>query len=271
MRFATWNLSHAVKHGKDQRAKAWQHLGTLGIDVASVQEAGWPFGFVKSYVVGPKRGPKDWLTAIVSYSPPLRELDQPLRPSWNRKAEFHIPDAARDGTLAIAIVDFPGARPIVAASLYGMLRYADQSVLRAASDLLPLFDTPLRKRVILAGDFNIHTHSNIEAERRRARPILDLFESIGLHDLVHHAKDAGLLKQGVQHDLQSCPCGAPDCSHVRTHRHSRHAKGTMANNDYVFATDDLVDRLQSFDILNGDDDPSWRHSDHAPMIAEFAL
>ena len=62
-------------------------------------------------------------------------------------------------------------------SVYGMLRYADQSVLRAASDLLPIFDTPIGKRVVLAGDFNIYTHSNSMAERRRADPILAVLES----------------------------------------------------------------------------------------------
>ena len=271
MQFATWNLSHAVKRGKDRRANAWRYLASLGVDVAMVQEAGKPIAHVESSIVGPKRKPNDWVTAVVSYSPSLRELDQPVRPSWGRGLEFRIPDAARDGTLAVALVDIPGARPIVAVSLYGMLRYADQSILRAASDLLPIFDTPLGKRVVLSGDFNLHTHSNSMPERRRAGPILALLESFGLCDMVRRAKETGVLKQGPQEHLEPCPCGLPDCTHVRTHRHSRHAQGTMANNDYMYASEDLAARLESLEILNGDADPSWRHSDHAPLIARFAL
>lgn len=236
-----------------------------------VQEAGRPIASVKSSIVGAKRKPNDWVTAVVSYGPSLRELDQPLRPSWGRGLEFRIPDAARDGTLAAAMVDVPGGQPVVAVSLYGMLRYADQSMLRAASDLLPIFDTPIGKRVVLAGDFNIHTHSNSMPERRRAGPILALLESFGLRDLVRHAKRKGILNQGAQEYAQTCPCSLPDCSHVRTHRHSRHAKGAMANNDYLYATETLADRLQSLEVMNGDSDPSWQHSDHAPMIAGFEL
>ena len=271
MRIATWNLSHAVKRSRDTRGRAWLHLASLGVDVALVQEAGQPFSAMQSSVVGPSREQRGWGTAIVSYGPSVRVLDQPVRPSWNRSLEFRIPDAARDGTLAIAMLEPTGTQPIVVVSLYGMLRYADQSVLRAASDLLPIFDTPLGKRVVLAGDLNIHTHSNVPAERRRAGPILGVLESFGLHDLVRAAKEAGILKQGVQEYLEPCPCGVQDCSHVRTHRHPRHLKGAMANNDYMFATEDLVGRLQSLEIMNGDTDPSWKHSDHAPMIAEIAM
>ncbi len=271
MQFATWNLSHAVKKSPDRRASAWRYLAGLGIDVAMVQEAGRPITDVRTSIVGPKREAKDWVTAVVSYDPPIRELDQPVSPSWGRGLEFRVPDAARDGTLAVAIVELPAARPVVVVSLYGMLRYADQSVLRAASDLLPIFDTPLGKRVVLAGDLNIPTHSNNMSERRRAGPILALLESFGLCDLVRRAKEKEILKQGVQEHLESCPCGLPDCSHVRTHRHGRHAKGAMANNDYMYATDDLADRLESLKILNGDTDQSWGHSDHAPLIARFAL
>jgi hypothetical protein len=236
-----------------------------------VQEAGRPIASVKSSIVGAKGKLNDWVTAVVSYGPPLRELDQPVRPSWGRGLEFRIPDAARDGTVAIAVVDVPASPPIVAISLYGMLRYADQSVLRAASDLLPIFDTPIGKRVVLAGDFNIHTHSNNMAERRRAGPILAVLESFGLRDLVRYATKKGILKQGTQEHAETCPCSLPDCSHVRTHRHSRHAKGARANNDYLYATQDLADRLQALEVMNGDIDPSWQHSDHAPMIAKFKL
>jgi len=271
IRFATWNLSHAVKRSREKRENAWRHLANLGIDVAMVQEAGQPIKSAITSIVGPKQESRDWATAVVSYGPQLRELDQPIRPSWNRKVEFTIPEAARDGTLAIAMVDVSDGQPIVAVSLYGMLRYADQSVLRAASHILPIFDTALRSRVILAGDLNIHTHSNDKSERRRAVPILGVLESFGLVDLVKYSMEKGVFTQGDQRELQPCPCGSADCHHVRTHRHPQHAKGAMANNDYMYATTDLVERLEAFQILNGDLDESWRHSDHAPMIARIAI
>ena len=268
MHVATWNLSHAVKRDKGRRDGAWQYLAGLGLDIAIVQEAGLPICEAKSAIIGPNIEQPDWGTAVVSYGPDIRPLDQPLRPSWNHKVEFRIPDAARPGTLAVAVVETLD-RPIVAVSLYGRLRYADQSVLRAASDLLPLFDTPLGRRVILAGDLNIHTHSDVLAERRRAVSILELLASLGLRDLVRSAKSRGLLTQGVQAHLERCPCGREGCSHVRTHRHPQHALGRMANNDYLFATDELAGRLESLVIMNGDDDEAWRHSDHSPMIARF--
>lgn len=271
MRFVTWNLSHAVKRGTERRKRAWEHLARLGADVALVQEAGLPVVGGAANVVGRNKEGADWGPAVVSYGPPLREIDQPIRPSWNRNATFNIPRAARHGTLAVAVVTAPDGKPVVAVSLYGKLRYADQSVLRAASDLLPLFDTPLATRVIVGGDLNIHTHSGAPAERRRAGPILAVLESFGLVDLVRDAKAKGVLRQGDQAHLQACPCGLADCSHVRTHRHGKHLPGTMANNDYLFATDALVHRLELVTINNGDTDVAWQHSDHAPIIADFQL
>jgi endonuclease/exonuclease/phosphatase family metal-dependent hydrolase len=59
----------------------------------------------------------------------------------------------------------------------------------AASDLLPIFDTPLGKRVVLAGDLNMHTGSRDKAELARTRPILELLEAFGLRNLVEKGQD----------------------------------------------------------------------------------
>jgi hypothetical protein len=69
--------------------------------------------------------------------------------------------------------------------------------------------------------------------------------------------------------LERCPCGVNNCSDVRTHRHRQHPPGRMANNDYMYATAELARCLDSMTIMNGDDDPAWRHSDHSLMIAAF--
>jgi hypothetical protein len=227
-------MSHAVKRATGTRAAAWRHLAErIGPDIALVQEGAEPSGVVDEVDDGSGGG---WGTRVVSYGPPIRRINLPLRPVWNKNVEFQIPDAARARTLAIAEVDLGDGTPLVAISLYWMLRYADQSVVRAISDVIPLFDTPLRQRVILGGDLNIHTHSDNPAERRRARPILDLIESLGLRNLVRDAKERGRLFQGVQIVSQPCPCDGTDCYHVRTHRHSRHQPGAMANNDYLFGS-----------------------------------
>lgn len=267
MRIASWNLSHAVKRDPARRAKAWQYLASLDIDIAMVQEAGRPIEFVAQSVEADNPDERNWTTSVVSYGPMLQQLQQPVRPSWNRDLEFSIPDAARPGTLALAIVEPAGAAPLLAVSLYGKLRYASQSVLRASSDLVPIFDTPVGKRVVLAGDLNMHTAARDEVERSCAVHALGLLEALGLRDLMREAATKGLLQQ----DATPCPCAYKPCSHVRTHRHRRHNANAIGSIDYMFATAAIADRLQSMTVLNAEDDPAWRHSDHAPLIAQFDL
>lgn len=271
MSIATWNMSHAVKRDAARRAAAWAHLRNLGLDVGLVQEAGLPVPGDLEATSATAPAKPDCGTAVVSFAGRVEPLEQPIRPTWNRNAEFRIPDAARPGTLAVALIQTTDKVPIVAVSLYGMLRYADQSILRAASDLLPIFDTTLRTRVVVGGDFNLHTQSNEPGERARARPIFDLLEAFGLRDAIRVAHRGGLLVQGAQSVLLPCPCAETDCTHVRTHRHPQHRPGTMANNDYFFATVDLIDRLQGVEVHNGDADAAWTHSDHAPVVATFDL
>jgi len=267
MNIATWNLSHAVKRGRASRAAAWAHLAALGADVALVQEAGLPLAGVQGSICC--QSASDWTTAVVTHGPRLSNLPQPIRPSWNRKLSFRIPDVARPGTLALAAIEVGDGKPIVAISLYGMLRYADQSVLRAVCDLIPLFDTPLAKRAIIGGDFNVHTQAGSRSELRRAGPVLAVLASLGVRNLVEVAREKGILEEGMLPHQRNCLCGDRECSHVRTHRHGQAAPDAMPNNDYLFATDEMARALTSLRVLNGDDDPCWRHSDHCPLIATF--
>jgi hypothetical protein len=246
------------------RAGAWEHLVNLRADVVLVQEAGFPIPGVRQCVAGRKHEQRDWGTAVISYGPKLSDLPQPVRPSGTRR-EFAVPDAARLGTLALAVVDIPGVQPVLAVSLHGRPRYAVQSMLRAVSDLLPIFRTPIGNRVLLAGDLNMHTAARDPAERSRTVHILGLLEAFGLQDLVQCAKAKGILTQ----EAEGCRCKFQPCSHVRTHRHPRHRRDAVGSLDYMFASAELVGCLESLVVLNGDDDPAWRHSDHAPMIAEF--
>ena len=269
LRIATWNLSHAVKHDRSRRAAGWRHLREfVAPDVALVQEGGIPFEGAQGSVAAATD--RDWTTSVVSYGPPIEPFVGPVHPSWNAKLAFPIPDIAVRGTLAVARVASP-IGPIISISLYGQLRYADQSVLRAVCDLIPLMDSPDRRLVILGGDLNIHTHSNDPHERARAGPILELIEAIGLRNLVRVARDRLLLREGEQAIREPCPCDGSDCYHVRTHRHRGHRPGEMANNDYLYASRALEERLVSLTVMNGDDDPTWALSDHCPLVASFRV
>lgn len=268
---ATWNLKHAVKRGTTARADTWRYLAdVVAPTIALTQEASAPPQDVaeRSAIVSVPNGNQTWSTRVASFGPALTELRGPLHPSWNKALSFSIPESARTGTLAVASVELIDG-PVVLISLYGRLGYADQSVIRVVADLLPLFDTPLRKRVILGGDLNIHSHSNNEAERRRAKPILDLIEALGLTNLVREAMARNLLVEGLRVGAQPCPCDQTDCYHVRTHRHGRHRQGEMANNDYLFGSPWLAARMTRLTVYNGDDDRAWTHSDHAPLVADF--
>jgi endonuclease/exonuclease/phosphatase family metal-dependent hydrolase len=263
MRFASWNMSHAIKKDPVGRAAAWGYLRGLGVDVAMVQEAGLPIPL--THISEPTPGTRNWITAVVSCGAALHSVSE-VRTRW-RQSPFLLPDKARRGSIALAEVDVPGAPSILAVSLYGVLNYAAQSVLLAASDLLPVFDSEFRERVVVAGDLNMHTASRDKGERSRTVQILGLLEAFGLCDLLRDAGDKKILTQRAA----PCPCKYKPCSHVRTHRHRRHRADAIGSIDYMFASNALAKRLQSVVVLNGDDDPSWAHSDHAPLIAEFRM
>jgi endonuclease/exonuclease/phosphatase family metal-dependent hydrolase len=212
-----------------------------------VQEAGLPIQDVTASISADNPRGRTWLTAVVSYGLPLAPLEQPVRPVRNADLKFSIPDAARPGTLALAAFDVPGVGSVLAVSLYGKLRYAAQSVLRAASDLLPIFQAEVGRHVVLAGDLNMHTAVNDEGIRSRTMHILGLLESFGLCDLVRDAKMKGLLTHGAAPG----PCKYQPCSHVRTHRHSRHEREAIGSIDYMFATLELAARLMSLVVMNG--------------------
>jgi len=274
VRVLTWNMMHAVVRGAARRLAAWQYLDGLKADIALVQEAGPPFGAPLNAVWGtdlPPTAGADWGTAVVSSGPVLSKFIGPVYPDYyGGRTAIEIGTTARPGTLALARIEPSQTEPLLAISLYGMLRYAEQSVLRAAADVMPIFDDRrVPKLVLLGGDLNIHTHDDELRGRRRAKAILDAVESLGLINLVREARSGDLLEQGKRAVALPCPCDGTDCYHVRTHKHSRHQPGEMANNDYLFATPELAARLQKLVVMNGDADPAWSHSDHCPLVAEF--
>ena len=273
-RVVTWNMKHAVVHAAGRRQRGWAHLATLEPNIALVQEAGPPIEGPTSVVWANGRAPtdgRDWSAGVAAYGLEAQPFTGPVYPSYyRRQTPIEIGRLARPGTLAIADVRLGRGTRLIAISLYGALRYAEQSVAVALADIMPMFDdTHVPKRLILGGDLNIHTHSNDSQERARAKPILELAESLGMCNLLRYARDRGLLEQGERAYTQPCPCDGTDCYHVKTLNSPQSQPGAMANSDYLFATPTLARELRSLKVMNGDDDPSWSISDHCPLVAEF--
>ena len=124
----------------------------------------------------------------------------------------------------------------------------------AVADVMPLFDDrSLPARIVVGGDFNIHTHSNDPTERRRAGPMAAV-EALGLVNLVRAAKGRGLLHEGDRANAERCPCDGSDCYHVRTHRHGKHLQGAMADERLLVCNPPLAAALTSLEVRNGDGD-----------------
>jgi hypothetical protein len=171
----------------------------------------------------------------------------------------------------MGLLSLPDSTPVIGISLYGTLRYSEQSVLHAVADIMPLFDDPsVTRHVILGGDLNIHTHDERLRDRHRSAAILAVIEAIGFTNLLRDARSRGLLFEGQRDPTLPCPCDGTDCYHVSTHKHGRHAPGEMANNDYLYASPALAERLMKLEVRNGDADLAWSHSDHCPLVVDFA-
>jgi hypothetical protein len=252
-------MKHAVVHDAGLRHRGWAHLATLSPNVALVQEAGLPVDGPTSMVWADGRQPtggQDWNAGVAGYDVVIQPFTGPVYPAYyGRQTPIKLGTAARPGTLALAEVRLSDDTRVIAISLYGALRYAEQSVARALADIMPIFDdTHVPGRIILGGDLNIHTHTEEHRSRVRAKAILDLAESLGMWNLLRYAREQGTLEQGERASPQPCPCDGTDCYHVRTHKHPQHQPGAMANNDYLFATPTLARELVSLRVMNGDED-----------------
>jgi hypothetical protein len=120
-------------------------------------------------------------------------------------------------------------------------------------------DSKLRHRVIVGGDLN-RSSQLPPPERDRHRNVFDRFKTLGLVDLTG-------LTAGSRAALAGCPCGEDPCTHVQTFRRMRTAP---YQDDWLFASNRLADRVESLVVHNGPDSAAWDHSDHAPIQAVFA-
>lgn len=129
------------------------------------------------------------------------------------------------------------------------------------SDLTPLIDARSRRSVprplVLGGDLNVSTQAT-GPDRARHAGVLQRFADLGLVDAWLESPDA------IRAPDCDCP-DAPTCGHVRTHTHRRSERPWQL--DHVFANRAL--RLTSCRTVA--DDVSWALSDHAPIVATYAV
>jgi endonuclease/exonuclease/phosphatase family metal-dependent hydrolase len=169
------------------------------------------------------------------------------------------------GSVAVAKV---AEHDVVIVSVYAVIThgYADTTVHRILSDLMPLIDSRHGRRVIMAGDFNITTQwsakhrqwrGSFEQARRRDQLVFDRFKALGFTNVV-----------GGPEVLAGCGCADGDqCRHVQTLRQKRSTFPWQA--DYVFVSEDLLAEVRAVRVV--DDEAAWELSDHCPVFFEVGV
>lgn len=224
-------MSHWEK-SDSQRAGSWRAPRDLGADVALVQEA-VPPPDLDNVVYRPIGGSRPWGSAVVG----LTTLVGPVTQAKGRANPAPV-DLLRThpGTVAIGRCAF-GDAEITLVSLYGLIKdgYADTTVHRQLSDLVPLLDAPgVEDRLVIGGDLNITTQWVGREARYRdwEQATFARTKAFGLVDCVDLSRADGA--------LENCGCADGDaCRHVRTQYHGRSPRPWQ--NDYAFASGKLVE------------------------------
>ena len=274
---ATWNLHHGVDHRPASMAATWGHLrDVVRPTVALIQEAdGVPlapdrFTAVRAGDLG-RRG---YETAVVAYAGKLQPLTDAVSRYSKRKTSLPIGPTILPSH-AVALVELPHAEPFVAVSLYGRIVgqvYSQTSILHALADLMPLIDAPrYGKRIVVGGDLNVFNNGpRVDAASRdRWAVIFELFRSLGLVNLLEKRRVAE--RRAGRSPMPGCLCGMGDaCYHVETWR-ARHGVPGVWCLDYMFATQEMVDRMTGPVEILGERPEVWDLSDHRPLVASFEL
>jgi hypothetical protein len=239
----------------EQRTEAWTFLSNLSLDVALVQEALPPPDVRAVYRSGGIDARRKWGSAVVSFGGDLVELGQVT--SAFAKQDM---DLLQTFPGSVAVAQSTAGEGTVFISAYGLLDggYAVTTMHRVLSDITPLLDRDLGKRLIIGGDFNCSTQLPAGRDRERHRNLFERFATLGLIELLALTAD-------TRPKLANCPCSDEPCRHVQTLRHDRSA--VPWHNDYLFATAALAERMRDCQPLDGPD--VWRFSDHCPIVAEF--
>ena len=263
MRVAVWNMSHWSR-SPDQRRRTWEILREeSAADVALVQEAVPPDDLMARSVYRAIGGSRPWGSAVVGLTVNVTEVVE-AKGRYNSAARrlegFH------PGSVAVATVPV-GRRSITLVSMYWPIDdgYADTTVQRQLSDLVPLFDDQSHEgRILLGGDLNITTQWIGDQRRYRAwdQAVFTRMAALGLRDCLDIHRLEG--------PLPGCDCddgGA--CRHIHTQRHAKSQRPWQ--NDYLWASSDLITPGTLVDAKVYDS-PSMRElGDHLPLIAEFAI
>ena len=255
----TWNMDH-WKRTTEQRQDAWRYLQTESkADVMLLQESVAPSGIPRNRFVHREiAGRRPWGSSVVAIADGLEteEIDA-VRTRYGAKRFSMLGNLP--GSVIVAKIHVPEIGTITCVSVYGAIEdlYAQTTMFRVISDLIPLFDSRDGRRVILGGDFNVTTAAGPDtAELPRYRAILSAIESLGLVNLATTSADR-------PDSMQGCPCRACDCRHVRTFGGN---PGTQL--DWLYATEELARRCTR---LRVDHNVIGALSDHAPLIAEFRV
>ena len=267
----TWNM--AQKPGNWGLLKEWPELKDS--DIALLSEA--PplpdgIGAVGSRstegleaVLGPDFPVKRPWSAVVASSHPLDPItDARIDRHYRKPLPF---EPFRPGTWVAALVNVGGLK-LTAISLYGLMdEKSDASVHRSLSELSPIFDhKTYGKHLLLGGDLNILANPRRnDPLRDRHLVILARIKAYGLVDCLEKAVRERTPPRG---GLPNCPCRLGDgCTHTWTKRDPK--RPTIPHqDDYLFASRALADRLEACEALPFTADSP---SDHAPIVATFEL
>lgn len=271
MNTVVWNMAH--KPGNWDVLKEWEEL--KGADIALVCEAtpvssredvvgqGSTTG-LEALLGSDKTVDRPWSTAVVSAHPVDPITDARVDRYYREPLLFA---ASRPGTWTAALVDIEGVGKVTAISLYGLMdEKSDASVHRSLSELSPIFDhEPYAKRLLLGGDLNILAGRPRGAHLDRHQVVLERIRAYGLIDCLE--KDL-LARKPPRGGLENCPCRqGEDCLHTWTKRDPQ--RPTIPyQDDYLFASRALAERLVSCEALPFSDDSP---SDHAPIVAAFDI
>jgi exonuclease III len=258
-----WNMNH-WQRSPEQREQSWRWLDSrfeAGTDIALLQETVVPFEYRDRAVNDPAViGPHaQWASAVVTSGITPEAVRTAI--SAYSKAGCALQQTL-PGSVQIASVDVGESAPIFAVSVYGCWdehRCADTTMHKILSDLTPLLDGVGWKRTVLGGDFNVSTQ--IEgSQRARDATVFARIAALGLVDLLAENKPPRTA-------LEACWCNDKQterCRHVHTHKQSKSDRPW--NNDYLFASQELAERLDSCEPIA---DWEWSLSDHRPVVARF--
>lgn len=258
MRVVVWNVSH-WQRTEDQRRAAWAAVADLG-DVGLLQEV-VPPPDAENVVYTAIGGSRPWGSAVAGFTANVA----PITHSRGRSSKAPVALANTfPGSVAVAAVG-EGANTLVLVSMYGVIDngYADTTVNRQLTDLVPLFDNPQYEgRILLGGDLNITTQWMGKDQRYRAWEVATFrrINAFGLRDCVDQFRPDG--------PLDGCGCAdGDDCRHVRTQYHARSQRPWQ--NDYVFVSTRLLARVTSTVVVDRNDLRGL--SDHLPIVVDLEV